>query len=176
MELPEEFLNSMEQQIKLCSKPYDLKNEHMKFSAGNDRYSRSLVGEVAAYIYVMHLWKTLPRETNIRVTHTYTEQFTNKIDVYVNDVPEQIKSGNEGLYHDIYNHNDWFAGIAENLVAVCWQKRSIHKHTRIKWKTLSKDYADWIDRKAFVQDGGLIEPIHPDIVAIVEKVLYDKNN
>lgn len=170
MGLPISFLNSIDSQISLCEGEYKRQNMHMKFVDGNDRYPGSLAGEVASYIRALHLWKTLPPWTNIEVAHDKERQVKQCIDLIIDERTEQIKSGAEGLKQDIYYHSDWLKGSPHYVVAVCWKKRVFHINKRDEWSRLSEQYDKWIDRAAFLENG-TIEPIHPNIIQLVEGLL-----
>lgn len=170
MGLPTSFLDSIDSQISLCEGEYKRQNMQMKFVDGNDRYPGSLAGEVASYIRALHLWKTLPPWTNIEVAHDKERQVNQCVDLVVGENTEQIKSGIERSSQGIYYHVDWLKGIPHYVVAVCWPKRVFHVNKRDEWIRLSSQYHKWIDRDAFLENG-TIEPIHPDIVKLIEELL-----
>lgn len=171
MQLPVEFLDSIDAQLSTCVEEYNESNKRKSFSKGNDRYVGSLPGEVACYIRALHLWKTLPPWMNVEVTHDKEQQVNQCVDLIVDGkITEQVKSGNEGTSSDIYYHSDWLKGTPQLIVAVCWQKHVFHVNKREEWERLAKQYDKWIDRDAFLEKG-TVEPIHSDIVQLVEELL-----
>ena len=176
MGVSEQLLFSMQAQIDLCdNKPYNPKNKTMAWNdEGNDRYPDSLAGEVANYLYVMHVLKTSPPWVDVIVAGSKQEQSGDAVDLIVDDGDKkttvQLKTGKSGSYGDIVYDTAWFKGQPDHLVAVDWPKGRFYRAPFEVWKRLSKGRIDkFIPKEEFVTQGGEIIDCHPDVVNLVKR-------
>jgi len=173
--IPTSILENIKAQIDMChNKPYNPKNVNMVYTnKGNDRHENSLAGEVACYIYVMHLIKTRPPWLEITIAESEEAQVKHAIDLIVSDGTDkftvQVKTAKVGTYKEIKYEPTDTKGIADVLSAVDWENRRVFSAPRVDWKRMRKEAKCEFIPDYIFQKYGKIEQIDQQIVNLVDR-------
>lgn len=168
MRVPQRFLDAAFANIEANRGDYRGEERNATWKTGNGRHPHSVIGETNALVYAMHLWETLPPWVEVELLDDRKSQYVDKLDIRAGEKTIQVKTTHEGKLGDVYYHPQWSEGKADDVVAVCLESRTLYTNTRDGWREAYSGQYRFIDRARFCEYGGRIEPIHPNVVKIIE--------
>lgn len=179
---PRHILDQISITIDETFTPYDPANKTSNvWSQVNNRTLHAYPGNVVEIVRAMDILLKGVTGDTVLFYHTKKDQHDKKYDILNGNVTEQIKTTHEMPFGDFYAYKEWLEGEAEQLVMVNWETMTMFIHRREAMRELFKsengcqpqptghDKARYsIHRGVFVEQGGVIEPIHPEIVEVLE--------